>query len=97
MYENIDFKGTQVSSINYHGNYESDLFNINSISSIKISQDYEIQLYENKNFTGYTVILTGDVSDLRQYAFNDLMNSYKIRLKSNLTIYFFFRIMLTSR
>jgi hypothetical protein len=83
LYENIDFKGPQVSSINYHGNYESDLFNINSISSIKISQDYEIQLYEYKNFTGYTVILTGDVSDLRQYAFNDLMNSYKIRLKSN--------------
>ena len=83
LYENIDFKDTQVSSINYHGNYESDLFNMNSISSIKISQDHEIQLYENKNFTGYNVILTGDVGDLRQYAFNDLMNSYKIRLKSN--------------
>jgi len=83
LYEDINFNGKKTITYDLAGTYESLSFNPNSISSIKISNDYEIELFEGKNYDGNSVIITGNVNDLRQYAFNDKINSYIIRYNYN--------------
>jgi len=83
LYEDVNFNGKKTITYEMEGNYETISFNPNSISSIKISNDYEIELFEGKNYDGNSVIITGQVIDLRQYAFNDKLNSYKIRYNPN--------------
>jgi hypothetical protein len=83
LYEDINFNGKKTITYDLEGNYESLSFNPNSISSIKISNDHEVELFEGKNYDGNSVIITGNVNDLRQYAFNDKINSYKIRYNPN--------------
>jgi hypothetical protein len=79
LYEDINFNGRKTITYDFVGNYETLSFNPNSISSIKISNDCEVELFEGKNYDGNSVIITGHVKDLRQYAFNDKFNSYIIR------------------
>lgn len=83
LYEDINFNGKKTITYDFAGNYETLSFNPNSISSIKISNDYEVELFEGKNYDGNSVIITGHVKDLRQYAFNDKFNSYIIRYNPN--------------
>ena len=83
LYEDINFHGKKTITYEMEGNYETISFNPNSISSIKISNDYEVELFEGKNYDGNSVIITGHVKDLRQFAFNDKFNSYKIRYNPN--------------
>jgi hypothetical protein len=83
LYEDINFNGKKTITYDMEGNYETISFNQNSISSIKISNDYEVELYEGKNYDGNSIIITGNVKDLRQYAFNDKINSYKIKSNYN--------------
>lgn len=83
LYEDINFSGKKTITYNLEGTFETLLFSPNSISSIKISNDYEVELYEGKNYDGNSIIITGHVKDLRQYAFNDKINSYIIRYNPN--------------
>ena len=48
-----------------------------------ISDGHEVQLFEHANFTGYSVVVSGHVHDLRVFAFNDIVKSYIIRPKSD--------------
>jgi hypothetical protein len=83
LYEDINFNGKKTITYDLTGTYESLSFNPNSISSIKISNDHEVELFEGKNYDGNSIIITGNVNDLRQYAFNDKINSYIIRYNPN--------------
>ena len=83
LYENINFQGEYTYLTQYEETFESGMFNPDSISSLKISDGYEIVLFENKNFTGSSVVISGQVMDLRQYTFNDKMKSFRVRSKSN--------------
>jgi hypothetical protein len=83
LYEDVNFNGKKTITYEMEGNYETISFNPNSISSIKISNDYEVELFEGKNFDKNSLVITGQVKDLRQYAFNDKIMSYKIRYNYN--------------
>ena len=83
LYEDINFQGEYTYITQYEGTFESEMFNPASTSSLKISDKYEIVLFENKNFTGSSVVISGQVMDLRQYTFNDKMKSFRVKSKSN--------------
>ncbi len=78
LYEDINFQGEYTYITQYEGIFEQA-----STSSLKISDKYEIVLFENKNFTGSNVVISGQVMDLRQYTFNDKMKSFRVKSKSN--------------
>lgn len=78
LYEDINFQGEYTYITQYEGIFEQA-----STSSLKISDKYEIVLFENKNFTGSNVVISGKVMDLRQYTFNDKMKSFRVKSKSN--------------
>jgi len=78
LYEDINFQGEYTYITQYEGTFEQA-----STSSLKISDKYEIVLFENKNFTGSSVVISGQVMDLRQYTFNDKMKSFRVKSKSN--------------
>jgi hypothetical protein len=47
-----------------------------SISSIKIPDGLHLQIFENSDFTGASIYITGDIPNLKNYAFNDRMRSF---------------------
>ena len=78
LYEDINFQGEYTYITQYEGTFEQA-----STSSLKISDNYEVVLFENKNFTGSSIVISGEVMDLRQYTFNDKMKSFRVKSKSN--------------
>lgn len=81
--EDINYQGEYTYITKYEGTFESEMFNPASTSSLKISDNYEVVLFENKNFTGSSIVISGEVMDLRQYTFNDKMRSFRVRSKTN--------------
>ena len=49
------------------------------ISSLKVSTGYEVQLFQDDNFQGRSVLVSGDNSCLTGLNFNDLASSLKVR------------------
>ena len=47
-------------------------------SSLKVSSGYTAILFENSNYGGRSIAFTSDVSDLRNYNFNDVASSVKV-------------------
>jgi hypothetical protein len=69
------------------GNYTlSQLQNMgvlnDDISSVKVNSGYQIQLFQDDNFTGASVTLTADASCLVSNNFNDLASSLKVTTTS---------------
>ena len=83
LFNDIKYEGTKTTITYYEGTFVTQKFEQSSISSLMISDGYEVQLFEHANFTGYNVVVSGHVQDLRVYAFNDFMKSYRIRSKSD--------------
>jgi hypothetical protein len=52
------------------------------ISSIKVNSGYQVQLFQDDNFTGTSVTLTADQSCLVANNFNDLASSLKVTATS---------------
>jgi len=83
LFGDIKYDGSKTVITRFEGTFESDKFDANSISSLMISDGYEVQLFEHTNFTGYNVVVSGHVQDLRAFAFNDIVKSYIIKPKSD--------------
>lgn len=83
LFNDIKYEGTKTTITYYEGTFVTQKFEQSSISSLMISDGYEVQLFEHANFTGYNVVVSGSVQDLRAYAFNDIVKSYIIRPKSD--------------
>jgi hypothetical protein len=83
LFNDIKYEGAKTTITYYEGTFLTQKFEQSSISSLRISDGYEVQLFEHANFTGYNVVVSGSVQDLRVYAFNDFMKSYRIRSKSD--------------
>ncbi|MBO9204967.1 MULTISPECIES: T9SS type A sorting domain-containing protein [Niastella] len=69
------------------GNYTlSQLQNMgvlnDDISSVKVNSGYQLQLFQNDNFTGTSVTLTADASCLVPNNFNDVTSSLKVTATS---------------
>lgn len=78
LFHDIKYEGPKTVVTEFQGTFETG-----SVSSLMISDGYEVQLFEHANFTGYNVVVSGHIQDLRVFAFNDLMKSYIIRSKSD--------------
>jgi hypothetical protein len=82
LFGDIKYEGPKTVITKIKGTFESEKFEPSSISSLVISDGYEVQLFEHANFSGYTAVVSGHVQDLRVFAYNDLIKSYIIRPKS---------------
>jgi hypothetical protein len=82
LFGDIKYEGPKTLITHFKGTFESEKFEPSSISSLVISDGYEVQMFEHANFSGYTAVVSGHVEDLRVFAYNDFMNSYIIRPKS---------------
>ena len=83
LHADVDFKGSHfmvMSKANLDG----------TLSSIQVSAGYEAVLYDQPNQQGTYVVLSGEVSNLHFYAFNDRAKSIVIRPQTpneNVVIY----------
>jgi hypothetical protein len=83
LFSDIKYEGAKTVITEFQGTFVTQRFEPSSVSSLKISDGYEVQLFEHANFTGYNAVVSGHVQDLRAYAFNDIVKSYIIRPKSD--------------
>ena len=83
LFNDIKYEGTKTTITYYEGTFVTQRFEPSSISSLMISDGYEVQLFEHANFTGYNAVVSGHVHDLRAFAFNDIVKSYIIKPKSD--------------
>ena len=51
----------------------------NEISSLKLISNYQLTIFENKNFEGKTITLIGEVPDLKALRWGDKISSFKIQ------------------
>jgi Beta-1,3-glucanase/Peptidase inhibitor family I36 len=51
-------------------------------SSVKVKPGYEVDLYQDINFTGRVLTLGADAADLVALGFNDLTSSFRLRTKN---------------
>lgn len=77
--------GLNVGDYNYGALYARGVAN-EDISSIKVSSGYEVVLYENDNFTGATLTVSGDNSCLVGNGWNDRTTSLKVRTRSAFSV-----------
>lgn len=83
LFGDIKYEGAKTIITEFQGTFVTQRFEPSSVSSLKISDGYEVQLFEHANFTGYNAVVSGHVQDLRVFAFNDITKSYRIRSKSD--------------
>jgi hypothetical protein len=83
LFGDIKYEGTKTVITESKGTFLTQKFEPSSVSSLMISDGHEVQLFEHANFTGYSVVVSGHVHDLRVFAFNDIVKSYIIRPKSD--------------
>jgi hypothetical protein len=83
LFGDIKYEGTRTVITESKGTFLTQKFEPSSVSSLMISDGHEVQLFEHANFTGYNVVVSGHVHDLRVFAFNDIVKSYIIRPKSD--------------
>jgi hypothetical protein len=83
LFGDIKYEGAKTVITDFQGTYVTQKFEPSSVSSLMLSDGYEVQMFEHVNLTGYSAVVSGHVQDLRVYAFNDHMKSYIIRPKSD--------------
>ncbi len=85
MYKDCNYAGTAVglpvgdynlAALNSRGILNED------ISSLRVTSGYEVQVYQNDNFTGSSLILSADDACLVDNGFNDNTTSLRVRVKS---------------
>ena len=79
LYKDIKFSGDKYYVI---ANNRTDFSNLDfldgSISSLKIPEGLHLQIFENPDFTGSSIIISGEISNLKDYAFNDRIHSFTV-------------------
>ena len=59
-----------------------------SIQSIRVAPGFQITLFENSNFSGKSILINDDISDLSKISFDNLTSSIKIeRINPQVIIY----------
>jgi hypothetical protein len=76
FYENAGFAGAATCA-NASSNWVGSTWN-DRISSVKVTAGYQLELFENIDFGGRSVLLTADSGNLADRNFNDLASSYRI-------------------
>jgi hypothetical protein len=77
VYKDIDYNcKRQYIIVNNQTHFNNLEFMDTSISSIKIPDGLHLQIFENSDFTGASIYITGDIPNLKNYAFNDRMRSF---------------------
>jgi hypothetical protein len=80
FYEDIDFNGLQFILMS---NPAGSMSNANGkLSSMRIPHEYEVVLYDQTNFQGAYIVVSGEVNNLNFYAFNDRAKSILTRPKN---------------
>jgi hypothetical protein len=80
FYEDVDFKGAHFILMSNPAGSTSNADG--KLSSMRIPPDYEVVLYDETNFHGTYLVVSGDVNNLNFYAFNDRAKSILIRPKN---------------
>lgn len=80
FYEDVDFKGAHFILMSNPAGSMADANG--KLSSMRIPSDYEVVLYDQTNFYGTYLVVSGDVNNLNFYAFNDRAKSILIRPKN---------------
>lgn len=81
VYKNCSYGGYAVGLLpgNYTLGQLQSLGVLNDdISSLKVSSGYQVELFADNNFSGTSVIITGDNTCLTANSFNDLTSSLKV-------------------
>jgi len=60
-------------------------------SSIKVTEGYEVIIFENDNYGGQSLIIEGEAKNLSDFDFNDKLSSLKVQRKTKPTIAKLFR------
>jgi hypothetical protein len=89
VYKDCNYSGAAVSLA--AGNYTLGQLNAagilnDDISSLKVAAGYKVTLYQNDNFSGSTLTLTGDDACLVDNSWNDLTTSLKVTANSSSTV-----------
>ena len=79
LYKDIHYKcKRQYIIANNQTHFNNFKFMDTSISSLKIPEGLHLQIFENSDFTGASMVISGDIPNLKNYAFNDRMQSFII-------------------
>jgi hypothetical protein len=79
LYKDINYNGNKYYILaNNRTNFTHLDFLDGSISSIKIPEGMYLQIFDNPDFTGASIIISGEISNLKDYAFNDRIHSFKV-------------------
>lgn len=85
LYKDINFHGNKYYvNTNNRTDYTNLDFLDGSISSMIIPKGLQLQIFENPEFTGSNIIISGEISNLKDYAFNDRAQSFRVLNASNL-------------
>jgi hypothetical protein len=74
LYKDINYNGKKYYidiSNNTHFNHLDS-----SISSIEIPLGFHLQIFDKDDYTGSSIIISGNISNLKNYAFNDRLRSF---------------------
>jgi len=88
IYTDIDFMGTK-KFLNI-GTFSLTSLGLSdkSIQSIRVAPGFQITLFENSNFSGKSILINDDISDLSKISFDNLTSSIKIeRINPQVIIY----------
>jgi len=77
LYKDIDYNcKRQFIIANNQTHFNNFKFMDTSISSVKIPEGLHLQIFEKPDFTGASMFISGDIPNLKNYAFNDRMQSF---------------------
>jgi hypothetical protein len=79
LYTDINYNGNKYYVIANNKTHFSNLdFLDGSISSLKIPEGLHLQIFDYSDFTGSSMIISGEISNLKDYAFNDRIHSFTV-------------------
>ncbi len=79
LFKDINYNGNKYYIMANNKTNFTDLdFLDGSISSIKIPDGLNIQVFDKPDFTGSSIILSGNIPNLKNYAFNDRIQSLSV-------------------
>ena len=78
VYEHHNYNGIQKKFFSLEDLSRLDNWE-NEISSLKLISNYQVTIFENKNFEGKTITLIGEVPDLKVLRWGDKISSIKIQ------------------
>jgi hypothetical protein len=76
FYEHVDYQGASFCSA-ADSNWVGGAWN-DRVSSVKVAAGYKVMLFQDINYGGKSLVLTGDTTNLVALGFNDAASSFKL-------------------